>query len=219
MKYIVIDKNINIEFFKDAVSYKKILNTYEVEFVLKNKEFEEKLDKYIIGIDELSLEKMIINNLNILDFKISTAESCTGGLIISRLIGISGASNVINESYVTYANESKVKILGVKRKTIEKYGVQSIEVAEEMAEGLLKASEADICVSVTGYTTGEKKSDTDGIFYFGIKEKTSEFIHLEKECFLGTREEIRYQQATYILWKVNNILKNIRKNKTTIKYK
>ena len=82
-----------------------------------------------------------------------------------------------------------------------------------MAEGLLKASGADICVSVTGYTTGENKNDTDGIFYFGIKEKTSEFIHLEKECFLGTREEIRYQQATYILWKVNNILKNIRKNK------
>ena len=119
MKYIVIDNIKNIEeYLNNSVSYKKVLNTYEIIFSERNKEFEEQFGKYIIGIDELSLEKMIINNLNILDYKIATAESCTGGLIISRLIGISGASNVINESYVTYANESKVKILGVKINTI-----------------------------------------------------------------------------------------------------
>lgn len=218
MKYIVIDNIKNIEeYLSNSVGYKKVLNTYEIIFSERNKEFEKQFDKYIIEIDELSLEKMIINNLNILDYKIATAESCTGGLIISRLIGISGASNVINESYVTYANESKVKILGVKRNTIDKFGVQSLEVAEEMVEGLYNVTKADVCVSVTGYTTGDVKSDTDGIFYFGVK--TKDYVHVEKECFKGTREEIRYQQATYILWKVNDILKKIRKNQSTIKYK
>ncbi len=213
-KYVIIDGVKNIEEnFKNCSSLNKILNTWVIYYEERNLELEEKLEKYIIGINDLSLEKMIINNLNLLDLKIATAESCTGGLIISRLIGVSGASNVINESYITYANESKVRILGVKRSTIEKYGVQSSEVAEEMVEGLYNVTKADICVSVTGYTTGEEKSDTDGIFYFGIKEKECGYIHLEKECFLGTRDEIRYQQATYILWKVLGILKKIKKSK------
>lgn len=218
MKYIVIDKIKNIEeAFKNSESFNKSLNTYEVYYKERNKEFEDQYDKYIIGVENLSLEKMIINNLNILEYKISAAESCTGGLIISRLIGVSGASNVINESYITYANKSKEKILGVKSNTILKYGVQSVEVAEEMVEGLAKISGANICISVTGYTTGDEKQDTDGIFYFGIKDK--EYLHLEKEQFLGTREEIRYQQSTYILWKTNELLKKARLNLKSTKYK
>ena len=80
-----------------------------------------------------------------------------------------------------------------------------------MVEGLLRISNADICVSVTGYTSGDKKDENDGIFYFGIKHKETEFVHLEKQCFLGTREEIRYQQTTYILWQVNNMLNKLKK--------
>ena len=95
-------------------------------------------------MEKVNLEKEVINILHKYNLKFSAAESCTGGLLISRLIGISGASNVINESFVTYSNESKVNRLGVDKNLIKKYGVQSIEVAEAMAVGLYKVTSANV---------------------------------------------------------------------------
>ena len=82
--------------------------------------------------------------------RVSFAESCTDGLLSSRLVDIPGASNVFDESYVTYSNESKRRLLGVKKETLQKHGAVSEECALEMALGALKASGADYALSVTG---------------------------------------------------------------------
>ena len=81
-----------------------------------------KLIERISGVI-MKIEKLIINKLKELNYNLSCCESCTGGMIISTLIGVPGASNVINESYVTYSNEAKCRILGVDNKTIEKYNL------------------------------------------------------------------------------------------------
>ena len=68
--------------------------------------------------------------------KITTAESCTGGLIAATLVNVPGVSDVFETGYITYSEETKMRILGVKRETLEKYTVYSEEVAREMAEGM-----------------------------------------------------------------------------------
>jgi PncC family amidohydrolase len=96
-------------------------------------------------MEEKIVEFLIKNNLTI-----TTVESCTGGLIAARIVNVSGASYVFKEGYVTYSEESKIKLVNVKRNTIDKYNVVSKEVAYEMALGGAKAACADVSVSVTG---------------------------------------------------------------------
>lgn len=81
---------------------------------------------------------------------VATAESCTGGLISSRLTDTSGSSNYLRECFVTYSIDAKVDILGVDREIIEKYGVVSSKCAEAMAEGLFEKTHQDICLAITG---------------------------------------------------------------------
>ncbi len=81
---------------------------------------------------------------------VATAESCTGGLISSRLTNISGSSNYLKEGYITYSIDSKVNNLGVDRELIKKYGVVSAKCAQAMAEGLFDRTRQDICIAITG---------------------------------------------------------------------
>lgn len=82
--------------------------------------------------------------------KIAFAESCTGGMLAESLTSVSGCSNVLEMSVVTYSNRAKELLLGVSRSTLEKYSAVSGQCAVEMAQGLLRLSGADIAVSVTG---------------------------------------------------------------------
>ena len=98
---------------------------------------------------------------------ISTAESCTGGLLSSKLTDISGSSAYIKLNLVTYANEAKVKMLGVEESVLETKGAVSEECAYQMAKGLYKITESDICVSTTGIAgpTGGSKNKPVGLMY------------------------------------------------------
>lgn len=101
---------------------------------------------------------------------VSTAESCTGGLISSRLTNISGSSNFIKENFVTYSIDAKVKNLGVDREIIDKYGVVSAKCAEAMAEGLFNKTEQDICLAITGVAGPTKSSGKPaGTAFIAIK--------------------------------------------------
>ena len=82
--------------------------------------------------------------------KVSTAESCTGGLIAGCITGCTGSSLVFERGYVAYSNESKEELLGVSGFTLEKFGAVSEEVAIEMAEGALTKTKTDIALAVTG---------------------------------------------------------------------
>ncbi len=105
--------------------------------------------------------------------KISTTESCTGGLLSSKLTDISGSSAYITLNLVTYANEAKHKILGVKESTLTNYGAVSKECAYEMAEGLYELTNSDICVSTTGIAgpTGGSKEKPVGLMFSTIYTK------------------------------------------------
>ena len=81
---------------------------------------------------------------------VATAESCTGGMIISLLTDIPGSSSMVDRGFVTYSNEAKIDMLGVSPETLEKHGAVSAETAYEMAEGALENSRAGITLAVTG---------------------------------------------------------------------
>ena len=103
--------------------------------------------------------------------RIATTESCTGGLLSSKLTDVSGSSEYIHLNLVTYSNEAKHKMLGVKTETLENYGAVSSECSFEMACGLYQLTNADICVSTTGIAgpTGGTKEKPVGLVYISIK--------------------------------------------------
>lgn len=106
---------------------------------------------------------------------ISTAESCTGGLLSSKLTDVSGSSAFVKLNVVTYSNEIKHKILNVKNETLDKHGAVSPQCAQEMVLGLKQLSNADICIATTGITgpTGGSTEKPVGLCYIGllIKDK------------------------------------------------
>lgn len=106
---------------------------------------------------------------------ISVAESCTGGLISSRLTDIAGSSAFIKENYVTYSNKAKVKLLGVSEQTLENFGAVSAECALEMANGLAKATGSDVNLVITGIAGpgGSTINKNVGLAYLAIKNKYS----------------------------------------------
>ena len=125
----------------------------EADFLLNEKEKEVKnvFGNLFISDDSLRKEETLINLLKERNEKVSTCESITGGLIASSLIDISGASDVIEESYITYSDKIKEKILNVSRETLEKYSAVSVECANEMVEGLYEITKSSLCIGSTGY--------------------------------------------------------------------
>lgn len=124
---------------------------------------------------------------------VSFAESLTGGKIAAALIENSGASAVINESYITYAAESKIRLLGVKRETIDCLGVVSRECALEMASGVRRISNADWGVSATGLAGPDGGTDQTpvGTVFIGIADASA--AQAFEFHFSGDRESIRQQ--------------------------
>ena len=114
------------------------------------KEIDKVIGKYIYSYDDEGLNEVVVKLLKKKGLKLSSAESATGGMFASFVTDVSGASSVFETSFVTYSNESKMRNLGVKAETIEKYSVSSKEVAEEMARGVISNSTSDIAVAITG---------------------------------------------------------------------
>lgn len=124
-------------------------------------------------------------------FMIATAESCTGGMISAAITDLAGSSAVFDRGFVTYSNEAKMELLGVRAETLTEYGAVSPQVAEEMAKGALKNSNAQITVSVTGIAGPGGGSDEKpiGLVYLGIA--TADKCESHHRQFQGTRSEIR----------------------------
>lgn len=128
-----------------------------------------KVGRYIYGKGKESLEEVVGRLLRERGMKISTAESCTGGLIASTLTNISGSSDYFERGIVSYSNASKVEILKVNEDTIAEFGAVSKEVAMQMADGVRSTSGTDIGVSVTGIMgpTGATTDKPVGLVYIG----------------------------------------------------
>ena len=146
---------------------------------------------------DLKLEKAIARILFNNSLTLSTAESCTGGLLSSRLTDISGSSVYTKLNYVTYSNEAKNKILGVSEKILNEYGAVSRECARDMAEGLYDISDSDITICTTGIAgpTGGTKEKPVGLCYISCRfngKTTVEKILLNPET---ERKEMKHQFA------------------------
>lgn len=141
----------------------------------------------------MELEESLVKLLSERNMTITTAESCTGGLIAGTLVNVAGASDVLNEGYVTYSNEAKQRLVGVSAETLEQFGAVSEPTAGEMAQGAARAANANVAVSATGIAGpgGGSEEKPVGLVYIGC------FVDGEtrvKECrFSGTRRENREQ--------------------------
>lgn len=96
------------------------------------------------------VEELLVQKLTKKQWHIACAESCTGGMVASRIVNVDGASGVLDVSFVTYANEAKIKYLGVSPATIADHGVVSEEVVAEMAAGVAKEAGAEVGIAISG---------------------------------------------------------------------
>ena len=138
-----------------------------------------------------TLEEEVVELLARKHLTVTTAESCTGGLIAGTLINAAGASDVLNEGYVTYSNEAKERLVHVSHETLERYGAVSAQTAQEMAEGAARAAGADAALSATGIAGpgGGTVDKPVGLVYIGCCLNGRTVV---KECrFNGSRMENR----------------------------
>ena len=140
---------------------------------------------------DVTLEKSILDLLIANHLTVSTAESCTGGLLSARLINVPGASEVFKAGYVSYSNKAKRKLFGVKRSSLEKYGAVSNVVAKEMAKGAAILSRADVTVSITGIAgpDGGSEEKPVGLVYIGCQVRGESVV--KEYRFKGDRNKIR----------------------------
>ncbi len=153
---------------------------------------------YIYGVDVDSLENTVVALLKEKGLTLACAESCTGGLISKRLTDLSGVSEVFLGGCVTYANEAKEKLLGVRHETLEVYGAVSEQVAREMAKGVRERLGADIGISVTGIAgpTGGTPEKPVGTVYLGISTADSEEVRKLSLSSMRSRDYIRKVSAS-----------------------
>lgn len=184
----------------------KGLNKYIDEFNQVCFEFEKIMDKFIISDNYDTIEDRVISLLKEKGYLISFAESCTGGMLASMLISVSGASEVLSESFITYSAAAKEKFLKVNKETIDKYGVVSFEVCEEMVKGLKSLTKADVCVSVSGLAgpTGETDGLKIGDICYSIF--VDNLLITEKKNFKGNRDLIRTKASFWILYRIFGLL-------------
>lgn len=146
-----------------------------------------------------NLEDVVVSLLTKHHLTVSTAESCTGGLIAGRIVNVPGASAVLGEGFITYSNEAKKKYLRVKESTLKEHGAVSKETAAEMAEGAAKASGSNASIAVTGIAgpDGGTEKKPVGLVYIGCTLNGKLYV---EECrFKGNRQKIRENTVVYAL--------------------
>ena len=172
----------------------KASNEKEAKKLLKPmvKELKSRFENHVYTTDaDITLEKAVVDLLAANHLTVSTAESCTGGLLAARIINVSGVSDVYKAGYITYSNKAKRKLLGVKKGSLEKKGAVSEEVAREMAKGAALFSKAEVAVAVTGIAGpgGGTEEKPVGLVYIACSVCGK--ITVKKYNFSGNRAKIR----------------------------
>ena len=151
--------------------------------------------------------KYLVNKLQKKKLKISFAESCTGGMLATAITSISGASKIFNLGLITYSNDTKINILRVNKKIIQKYGAVSPECCEAMVKNLSKISKADVNVSITGIAgpKGGTKTKPVGLVYIGIK-KSNKLIITKNIFKQKKRNDIQKATVKRALYLVSSLI-------------
>ncbi len=149
--------------------------------------------------EEETLEMTVVRLLKKYELTVTTAESCTGGLVAGRLVNVPGASEVFREGFVTYSNKAKRKLLDVNKATLKKFGAVSKETAKEMATGGVFATDADVCIAVTGLAGPEGGTEEKpvGLVYMACYAKGK--VTVEKHQLKGDRNKVREQSVVKAL--------------------
>ncbi|WP_336219808.1 nicotinamide-nucleotide amidase [Citrobacter amalonaticus] len=131
---------------------------------------------------------------------VTTAESCTGGWVAKAITDIAGSSAWFERGFVTYSNEAKSQMIGVREGTLEQHGAVSEPVVVEMAIGALKAARADFAVSISGIAgpDGGSAEKPVGTVWFAFASARGEGV-TRRECFSGDRDAVRRQATVYVL--------------------
>lgn len=148
----------------------------------------------------MDIQTKVVNALIDQGYHISLAESCTGGLTSAAIVSVADASKVLDVSFVTYANEAKMRYLGVKRETIDKYGVVSEQVACEMAAGVAKETGSEVGIGITGVAGpgGGTAAKPVGMVCFGISLNGMVKTYTKQFGAIG-RNEVRNASVDFVL--------------------
>lgn len=168
----------------------------------------DRVGEYIYGFDDDEMKIVVCRMLKERGLTIATAESCTAGMLSSMIADIPGASAVLFESVVTYSNEAKEKYLGVRHETLDQFGAVSPQTAQEMAEGIRRASGADFGIGITGIAgpDGGTPEKPVGLVYLAVAYAGKTVV---KELNLyGSRRKVRYASCLHALNEVRKILKS-----------
>ena len=177
----------------NLIKARRLLNTAVRKIKSKAKD-------YIYSYEEKPIEYATGRLLRKMNLTIAVAESCTGGLVCSKLTNVPGSSNYMVNGIVAYSNDSKLKLLSVKQKTLDTFGAVSKQTAIEMAEGIRNSSNTDIGISTTGIAGpsgatrlyGQAKTKPVGLAWIGYSDKK---ICYAKE-FIFTKERLRNKEIT-----------------------
>ncbi len=161
------------------------------------------LGEYIYGVDVEDIQHAVVQALLAKKLRVATAESCTAGYIAKRLTEVAGASDVFDCGLVTYSNDMKEKLLGVRHETLARHGAVSAETATEMAAGAKRVSGADVAVAVTGVAgPGCSENKPVGLVYIGIADRDGARA-VRFETGRRDREFNRYvtaSRALHLVW-------------------
>ena len=156
----------------------------------------------------MSIEERLVQTLAEMGLTISTAESCTGGMVASAIIDVAGASDVYNEGFITYSNDAKMKYLNVSEEVLEKNGAVSEEVVRQMATGCRVATGSDVAVVTSGVAGpgGGSLEKPVGLVYIACAYK--DVVEAKSFKFDGDRTQIRQQATKEAIEMVMNLLEN-----------
>jgi nicotinamide-nucleotide amidase len=139
------------------------------------------------------------NKLREMRLMVTTAESCTGGMIATAITDISGSSGWFDRGFVTYSNQAKTEMIGVPAELIDKHGAVSEPVARAMAEGALRNSRAQVSLAVTGVAGPGGGTETKPVGMVSFAWSNRLHTSVETQIFKGDRERIRVEAAAHAL--------------------
>ncbi|MBQ6814328.1 MAG: CinA family protein [Lachnospiraceae bacterium] len=156
----------------------------------------------------VEISEKLVQSLAEMGLTISTAESCTGGMLASAIIDVAGASEVFSEGFITYSNEAKIKYLDVKAETLEEFGAVSQQTVLQMAAGCAKQAESDVAVVTSGVAGpgGGTQETPVGFVYIACAYK--DVVTAKSFKFDGDRFEIRRQATAEALKMTLELLEN-----------
>lgn len=149
--------------------------------------------------EQESLEEVLIKLLKKHNLTLSTAESCTGGLLAGRLVNVGGVSEVFGEGFVTYSNEAKMKYLHVKEETLKQFGAVSSQTASEMVIGAAQAAKANAALAITGIAGPDGGSSAKPVGLVYIAAYLNGSVTVNEYHLKGNRQNIREMSVIYAM--------------------